>query len=314
CVTVIEPAAPAPTPTTSSALPSADALPPLLASATVINAIRVDRPPTIDGHLDEEVWSLAQPLTYAEHPPANDSTTVVVRLLWDDAYLYAGFEVSDAHVEGSTATPWDGDTVAVIIDNDGRIQEYRHSLLADGSRSAATAYHLKGQTTFDNAADQDEGYSVEMRIPWATPVAAGDTIAADFWSVDHDQMPGAKYGEEGLIHSKLSWDGDGVDKAGKSVFLYDACFDAKIVSPAGSNDKNTAAGFPVTHTVTISWEPPECVMIVQSYQNNELKRDYRPVTSGTDINIGDPGSGETEIKIWREGFTEQSDNIWVWVE
>jgi hypothetical protein len=279
--------------------------------------------------LDEAVWAQAQPLTYAEHPLVNDSTTAVVRLLWDDRYLYAGFDVNDTQVEDSSIeNVWDGDSVGVIIENGGRIQEYRYTMLGDVSNrlhligdkagiGTINRYEadLKGVTTFNDPSNQDEGYSVEMRIAWESPRAEGDTIAFDLWSIDHDYNPGKRFDHPDTIFSKISWDGDqSVDTARKSIFLSNTCFDAKIISPSGTDDKNTAAGFPITNTVTISWEPPECVMIVQSYQNNELKSDYRPVTSGTDINIGDPGSGETEIKIWSEGATEPSDSIWVWIE
>lgn len=204
---------PTPSVTTTSIPPSS--------SAAVVNAIHTGQPPTIDGRLDEEVWSQAQPLIYAVHPPANDSTTVAVRLLWDDEYLYAGFDVSDTQVEDSSATPWDGDSVSAIIDNGGQIQEYRHSLLADRSQSAPTGYHLKGTTTFDNPSDQDKGYSIEMRIPWVRTPAEGSTIAADFLSVDHDYNPGGLFKDRDTVFSKISWDGDAsVDTAKKSIFLY----------------------------------------------------------------------------------------------
>jgi hypothetical protein len=198
-----------------------------LTAATVVSAIRVDQPPTIDGRLDldEEIWSQAQPLTYAVHPPANDPTTAVVRLLWDDQYLYAGFDVSDTQVEGSRATPWDGDSVSVIIINNGeQVREYRHSLLAedraDRVGGAISEHYLKGATTFGNPDDQDEGYSIEMRIHWVRTPAEGSTIAADFLSVDHDYNPGGLFDDRDTVFSKISWDGDGsVDTAMKSILL-----------------------------------------------------------------------------------------------
>lgn len=94
----------------------------------------------------------------------------------------------------------------------------------------------------------------------------------------------------------------------------DTCFYANIVSPQGTHSEPDAPSFPVSNNVEVSWEPSECVMIVQYYQNNELKGEDQSVVSGTEINIGAPGSGKTEIKIWREGFEDQSDSIWVWVE
>lgn len=73
---------------------------PIAAKATSVKAICVDERPRIDGNLNESVWALAQPLTYAVHPPSNDSTAVVVKLLWDKNDLFVGFDVSrDVYVE-----------------------------------------------------------------------------------------------------------------------------------------------------------------------------------------------------------------------
>jgi hypothetical protein len=201
--------------------PTGTPMPPLYSGAPVVNAIRVvGQPPAIDGRLDEEIWSQAQPLTYAVHPSDNDSTTVVVRLLWDDKYLYAGFDVSDTQVEGSSATPYDGDSVSIVFDNGVQIQECRHSLLDDGWATATTERYLKGTTTFDNSNDQDEGYSIEMRIPWVRTPAEGSTIAADFLSVDHDYNPGGLFNDHDTVFSKISWDGDGsINTAMKGILL-----------------------------------------------------------------------------------------------
>jgi len=102
---------------------------PPVSSYAIAKAIHVDTPPVIDGRLDDQVWTQAEPLTYAEHPLVNDSTKMVVRLLWDNRYLYLGFDVSDTQVEGSSnENVWDGDSVGVIIENGGAIQEHRYSM------------------------------------------------------------------------------------------------------------------------------------------------------------------------------------------
>lgn len=135
---------------------------------TVVEAIYIEKPPLIDGYLNDDVWAKAEPLTYASYNSANDSTTALVKLLWDEKYLYAGFEVNDAHVE-SSITPWDGDSVSVIIRNGSEIREYRHSLLGpergDTRNQPISQHRLKEPTTFNNPTDEDAGYSVEMQIP-----------------------------------------------------------------------------------------------------------------------------------------------------
>lgn len=93
------------------------------------------------------------------------------------------------------------------------------------------------------------------------------------------------------------------------------CTLARITSPRGTYDRNQAGNFPVSNDVAVAWEPSGCVLTVQYYQHNVLRREYRSVTSGTVLNIGAPGSGETEIKIWAPPSQggQLADNTWVWV-
>jgi hypothetical protein len=120
-----------------------------LPPSEVVSAIRTVNSLTVDGNLDEPIWKQAQLLIYAVHPPANDSTKATVKLLWDDRYLYVGFDVNDTQVESSVTTPWDGDSVSTIIGNGGRIREYRHSLPNDRAGIIKSAYKLKGKTTLE---------------------------------------------------------------------------------------------------------------------------------------------------------------------
>jgi len=94
----------------------------------------------------------------------------------------------------------------------------------------------------------------------------------------------------------------------------DPCLLAKIESPAGTHSKLDAVAFPVPNNVKISWVPSSCVMTVQYFQDQKLAGTYKNVVSGTEIKIGAPNSGETEIMIWREGHNKSVDNIWVWVK
>ena len=94
----------------------------------------------------------------------------------------------------------------------------------------------------------------------------------------------------------------------------DCCL-ADITFPQGTHDRGNAGNYHVSSNVTISWEPSACVMTVQYYQGNMLQRGYPNVNSGETINLGVPGSGETEVKIWGAGCPgpEPVDYIWVWV-
>jgi hypothetical protein len=98
----------------------------------------------------------------------------------------------------------------------------------------------------------------------------------------------------------------------------DPCATAKIVSPPGAKNKTDAShpNYNVSSEIEIKWEPSECVMVVQSYQRENPKPvyEYKGVVSGEKKLIGKAGSGATEIKIWRDGFNKQADNIWVWIK
>lgn len=300
-----------PTPTPPSATPPAGALPPLHASATVVNAIRTDQPPTIEGRLDEAVWSQAQPLTYAVHPPANDSTAITVRLLWDDKYLYAGFDVSDTQVEDSSLdNVWDGDSVGVIIENGGEVQEYRYTMLGDekerglliGDRAGTTNSQaiLKGATTLNNPDDQDEGYTVEMRIPWEIPPTAGSMIDADLWSIDHDYNPGKRYDDPDTVHFGISWDGDrNLTTARNSILL--SLTPNPTPSPSADTPAPTDSG-----DAEVITRPDWCIPFSRSLASNTTLAGqvHASLEDCAEINYGD-------TLIGTFSNTPEGTHIWV---
>ncbi len=93
-----------------------------------VEARRADRPPQIDGVLDDTAWGLAQVLDDfvqqepSEGAPATERTEV--RVLYDAAHLYIGVHASDAHPQGIIATEmrrdsprlFEEDNFEVIID------------------------------------------------------------------------------------------------------------------------------------------------------------------------------------------------------
>jgi len=184
-----------------------------LPSPPDLDVIHTDSPPVIDGNLDDPVWDKVKPLVFAKHPAKNDSTIARVKLAWDNSNLYVAFDISDTQVEGSADTPWDGDSVSVMVKQGEQVREYRHSLLNDKRGNAMSAYVLKEGTTFNDNKNVDEGFVVEMQIPRSD---TGRKVAVDFLSVDHDQNPGGLYDDPKTVFSKVSWDGDAsVDTARK---------------------------------------------------------------------------------------------------
>jgi hypothetical protein len=187
-------------------------------SQLLARVVRTDSEIHIDGSLDESAWSEGVSFIYAVHPARNDFTTATVRFLWDDDFLYAGFDVNDTQVEmADLSTLWDSDSVSLLLHDRG-IAEHRQSLGEELNDDMAA--QLKPMSTLNEPADTDTGYTVEMRIKWKDPASLGRRIPADLLSVDHDANPGAKYDAPGTIFSKLSWDGDGdITTAGASLLL-----------------------------------------------------------------------------------------------
>lgn len=272
---------------------------PLPASETILPALYTDQPPSINGCLDDAIWAQAQPLTYAVHPPANDTTTMTVWLAWDEKYLYAAFDVNDTQVEESFAPDniYDGDSVGVIIENGERIQEYRLTIRGavdnkqelDVDRAGATNSQamLKGATTLNQPDDEDEGYLAEMRIPWENPApTAGSTIPADLWSLDHDYNPGQRYDDPHTVFSKLSWDGDlNVTTAGKGILLSmdlsrpDETASAAATEPAGQEPCSFAA--PVREPITGSLVEAQVRITSREHCADDLPIDSLFPLSGT---------------------------------
>jgi hypothetical protein len=205
--------APAPTPT-----PAAE---PAAAPVRDLSVPRVEAPPNIDGRLNEPAWQSAPttgPLvnTMTGAPAGDADARASVRVLWDTRFLYLGWEVQDDHLveTGTTrdAHHWESDTTEVLIDPDGDGLNYYEIQVSPGghtfdSQQAAppsagsfgrTEYNpnlrlaVTRNGTLGNPADRDEGYVVELAIPWSeisagaahTPPAVGDSWRMNFFVMD----------------------------------------------------------------------------------------------------------------------------------
>ncbi|MRG97376.1 hypothetical protein GF068_36435 [Polyangium spumosum] len=186
---------------------------------------------TIDGKLDEPAWGKA-----ADTGPFVDVSTGApnpripvqgrARIVWDDQFLYVGFDVKDATIRGGFPTDaldphlWERDTVEIMIDPDGdgdnkdyyEIQVNPQNLVFDSrfddygkpyggpagpfghqawSAGLESAVVLRG--TIDDDKDKDEGYTVEAKIPWksflkakASPPASGDVWRMNFYAMQNN--------------------------------------------------------------------------------------------------------------------------------
>jgi len=158
-------------------------------------AFRAGQPPHIDGRVDDSVW-LAAPWsdTFVDIEGDRKSRPrfeTRVKMLWDDEYLYVGADLEEPDVWG-TFTARDSvifheNDFEIFIDPDGDTHEYYEleinalntvwdlMLLRPyrDSGAALNAWDIAGLKTavrvrgsLNRPGDRDEGWSVEIAMPW----------------------------------------------------------------------------------------------------------------------------------------------------
>lgn len=187
-------------------------------------------PLVIDGKLDEPSWARAATTGSFVNVATGEAATASelggsAKLLYDDDALYVGFEVLDEDVRGgfdpNEADPhlWQKDTVEVMIDPDGdgdnrdyyEIQVGPQNLVFDSvfdgynqprvepngpfghqewSANLKSGVEVRGTLDDDR---EDEGYVVELAIPWAslsrakrTPPQANDAWRMNFYAMQNN--------------------------------------------------------------------------------------------------------------------------------
>ncbi|HLK55971.1 MAG TPA: carbohydrate-binding family 9-like protein [Chthonomonadaceae bacterium] len=156
---------------------------------------RTDTPLELDGRLDKPAWQSASwtddfvDIEGDLKPLPRFRTRV--KMLWDDAYLYIGAEMEEPHVWATLAERdsiiFQDNDFEVFLDPDGDNHQYYELeinalntvwdlLLIQPYRDGGpavhgwnivglqTAVHVEG--TLNDPTDQDQGWSVEMALPW----------------------------------------------------------------------------------------------------------------------------------------------------
>jgi len=164
---------------------------PLLRGAPPVPEVHVRRtatPPRIDGVLDDAAWAAATPLTLVDSlDGSKPQLRTTVRLLWDDAALYVAFDCEDPDVWGTFRNRDDPlytqEVVEVFLDADADGKTYNeievspHNVLFDAyfparrqgmdlSWDSGVLSAVKVAGTIDDPSDHDQGWTVEMRIPF----------------------------------------------------------------------------------------------------------------------------------------------------
>jgi hypothetical protein len=171
-----------------------------------VDKLAKGKAPKIDGKLDEEVWKTAASTgsfvnVTTGAPDSKQKVQGSAKLLWDDTALYVAFNVEDKDVIGGFKAGekdphlWTKDCVELMIDPDGNgdnkdyyeIQVNPQNLVFDSrfdsynlpkggpngpfgnqdwSAKLQSAVSIDG--TLDKSDDEDKGYSVEIKLPWAS--------------------------------------------------------------------------------------------------------------------------------------------------
>jgi hypothetical protein len=187
-------------------------------------------PIVIDGKLDEPAWARAASTgqlvnVSTGEPTTGSDVTGSVKLLFDDESLYVGFEVFDDDLRGGFDPKqidpqlWTRDTVEIIVDPDGdgdnldyyEIQVNPQNLVFDSQFDAYNRPHQEPNGPFGHqewsanlrsavelhgtldVQDEDDGYVVELAIPWKsfarakrTPPRPEDVWRMNFYAMQNN--------------------------------------------------------------------------------------------------------------------------------
>ncbi|MGH6610438.1 MAG: carbohydrate-binding family 9-like protein, partial [Burkholderiaceae bacterium] len=147
--------------------------------------------PAIDGRLSEKAWAAAAPLTllFPWEEQTGDKQRTTVKLLRDQNYLYVGYECADADItaryEQRDDLVYKDDCVEIFIRPDGQSDHYiglemnARGVLFDyfypfpgknehGFNLAGVLLKTQLRGTLNQSDDQDQGWSLELAIPWAS--------------------------------------------------------------------------------------------------------------------------------------------------
>lgn len=214
---------------------------PLLLLTSSLTAATVQPPPptyvcqratgdiTIDGKGEELCWQQAMALSPLRDIEGSDIAHATdIRMLWNNQYLYVLADMKEQHL-WATLTKRDSviyhePDFEVFIDSEGSGNNYieleinalntvwdlfltapyrssHHALHDWNIPGLKHAVHLRG--TLNNASDTDEGWSVELAIPWSSitahsnqprhtaPPAPGSTLRMNFSRVNWQVSPDA---------------------------------------------------------------------------------------------------------------------------
>jgi hypothetical protein len=217
----------------------------------------------IDGKLDENDWIEAQPSS----PFVQTMTGAVgafvarARVVYDERYLYLGYQVADDYLKSTFKKPddhlWEQDAVELMVDPDGDAKNYFEIQVAPTGLVFDTRYDTPrmpqpfGEVAWSSAAiakvvahgkvnddKGDDGYTVELGIPWSAfakgPSPASPPNAGATWRMNFFVMDAIKDGQRAVGWSPpLVGDFHTLERFGRVIFPQPAMLAA--AAPAAGN-------------------------------------------------------------------------------
>lgn len=183
-----------------------------------LHVLKADAPLKLDGKLDEAAWSKAQSTGSFVNTMSGEKAELEtsVKALYDDKNLYVAFDVADEFLRSTFTNDedhlWEQDTVEIMADPNGDGKDYIELQVSPANKHFDTHYETRrvpkpfGHMEYNsklvsgvslrgklNDDDADQGYTVEIAIPWEAfsagetktePAKAGDTFRLNFYVMD----------------------------------------------------------------------------------------------------------------------------------
>ena len=171
----------------------------------------------VDGQLDEKSWESAPPIEFVFpwdfQTGAKQKT--IAKLLWDDNYLYVGYDCEDTdivaqHTERDDPTYQD-DAVEIFLNPkpsqtgvyfglEMNVRAVLYDYLMSDARYAFKRFNLQGvqlatyiRGTLNLRGDQDKGWSLEVAIPWINfEELSQRPVPGDIWTAALNRWDGVE--------------------------------------------------------------------------------------------------------------------------
>lgn len=167
-----------------------------------VTALKTLSPIVLDGNLNETVWSQANFVTF--YNPLRSDNTVKISVLWDDANLYFGYDVTDAQLEALN------DINSLYFDDGAEIYidaQNNKSKSWDGNDYVFLA-NINDLTNSSSVGaktlTKSGGYTMEIVIPWSaisTVPGVGKVLGLLLANNDRDFGKSFQFDWLGLINS-----------------------------------------------------------------------------------------------------------------